>query len=802
MSFTIVLMISGVARAGVFEAMSEGAYYLSNGFASCASVDEAKTASALAAARENCPPGVNHGKDPLKPLADVAMKVEGSQEDQFFALLGRQQNAELLCAADFADKLKAGDDKALEDLEKKFALLRHARQGMMVATREMQADPALFTNRCPLSLNDPDLKPDAWRAEIQGGKDLHYEVCRRMLTYRTALEAVSATIPLGGTQSLQNLMRDFSLVEASGSEEERLRSGLRERLKAAYRGAATELRQEAGRMEGLWRSGGTGIDRKERGRLVSDPLLVQSVLRQSGRDQDLRALACRADARYGSGATALEDGLFIGSFALSGGAALVARAGTVAARAAMGLNSARAGGLLSLNAARALQITAAGAGGLSAYQEIDNACGPANREGVRAVGSGENQCVSAPRIETLEKDSCYLAVGLGALGLGASLAPELHAAAQKLRREPGAPSVAGRSDDEVVAASPRASAAGGAGSAEEFSPLKASKTVSQAEVQRTHDESLARLAAMGVKTERIGTDTALEGDFWSRIELTDLPPGAASARGFRGEIHRITELPKPVSRGTPSTPALQHPEMAEALRRARELGYDVVLDTTVTKTGAGAYFDPFTRRIALKPNSTWATFQHELQHLEFSEYVRPNMAKIRRIVDAKGDLTIGLPADVVADIGRERLQKIDSLIRRGVTPTNSIDESLSVDGDLRALGWRRYLPTTGGPEIQRYALRHRITDLTALKAVRPLTPEEARALEDSIRQHRQLELYQRHGNAALLGTGGLVGATGVGAGLYTELTRDSGFERIYYDTKGNLVGVRADGSWKYIQSSR
>jgi hypothetical protein len=76
-----VLLPRGV-RAGVFEAMSEGAHYLSNGFASCATADEGKAASALAAARENCPPGValgpSQGRDPVRPLAEVAMKVDGN----------------------------------------------------------------------------------------------------------------------------------------------------------------------------------------------------------------------------------------------------------------------------------------------------------------------------------------------------------------------------------------------------------------------------------------------------------------------------------------------------------------------------------------------------------------------------------------------------------------------------------------------------------------------------------------------------------------------------------------------------
>lgn len=794
-----------MAIAGVFEAMSQGAYYLSSGFEGCPSVDETKANLALASARERCPSGVVPPKDPLQPLADVAMKVEGSQEDQLFALLGRQQGAELLCAADFADKIEKGDQTGLDNLEEKFLLLRQARQGLMAANNEIAQRPELLGTRCPLSLLDPDLKPEYWREQTYGGSDPVYEVCRKLLTYRTALEAITASIPLGGTKAVNQLMVNFSMADAAGPTEAGLRDQLKARIRAAYKGASGELRAESRRLEGLWRAGGTGFERAERSRLISDPLLVQSVLRQSGGEQDLRPLACRADARYGSGADALEDGLFVGSLALSGGAALALRGGSVAARMAMGVNSARAGGLLSLNAARALQFSALGVNAVMAYKEIDNACLRGDDAGLRAAGSGGDQCVSAPKIETLSQDSCYLAVGLGALGMGATLAPDLHAAVQKLRGRalsPGA-APAGTNADEVANASgTRAAAAGG--TAEDLSPLRAKSAVTQAEVQTAHDTNLQRLATMGARTEKMPGDTALEMGAWGWIDVTDIPPGAANHRGFRGELHRIAELPPPMKGATGRTPALQHPEMAAALERVRALGYDVVIDTTVRNTGAGAYFGPGLRRIAIDSRTPWASFKHELEHLEFHERVRPHLATMKQTVAGNGSLVSGLPREVVADIGRDRVRRIEGLLRRGLTPTNAIDETLAVDAELRALGWHRYKPGGMGPPTAQYALRHQITDLRALEKRVGLTPEQKRTLAAAEQQHRLLDFYRRNGSVVLAGGAAVGGVTaGGGALLIDHLSSGARpYQEILYDANGNLIGVRPDGSWEYMKTGK
>lgn len=412
-----LLLCAPAAQAGLLEFLSEGAHFLS-GQGGCESYQEDTARQGAQLARQRCKPegdltGLGRQAQDLQAIQTaVQSSASASAEDEFFAALAEQHSRELQCAGNFADLVASGNETALADIENKVRLYREAQQNVIRQARILSEDLSL-PKVCPLSL--AELKPSP---VFEGQVDRHYEVCKSLITSRLAAQTIQSSIPMGHLPAMADLIDKMGAYK-EGPELSALQVQLRSEIQKAYRSAKGQLQGEANKLQDTLRSkGGAGFGRQERYALLSDSAVVQKVLQEGGASKDLKGLACRADARYGSGADSLNRGLLVGSLAISGGAGLLLRAGGVAAKVIQGANTARSTGLLSMNAARALQISALAVDGVAAYSAIDSSCLGGNAPTLTAQTQG-GACVSAPKVEQLQQDSCVLAVSLSALGFAA-----------------------------------------------------------------------------------------------------------------------------------------------------------------------------------------------------------------------------------------------------------------------------------------------------------------------------------------------------------------------------------------------
>jgi hypothetical protein len=396
---------------------------------------------------------------------------------------------------------------------------------------------------------------------------------------------------------------------------------------------------------------------------------------------------------------------------------------------------------------------------------IDKSCsnGLGTDELAKAQDS-KGKCVSAPEVKQLSQDSCVLAVSLAAIGFGAVVPSKQ--VSQFLEE------LAGRTS---------------------YSPIRYYAEVKSADVVASNQNMTETLNEMGVTTSPSDKPTYLEVIEQKNLKETKVLPfpfAEGATEKYYGEMKQIDALPKPMTDTSPNSIALTHPEMADYLKKVKAAGYQVVIDTSLPYTGASAYFDKNLKVIAIRPNSTWSTFRHEYEHLEFYETVAKDKRVEKMILlRAHGkNLSEALPSSVVQSIGKEKLEKIQALIDRGVTPTGAIDESLAYGKELELLGWKRFIPEAGGSKIYQNILRHQISDLEKLGD--DMSPQQRNLLE------RNKQLYQ----AASIYDGG-VAITGMAAGAavsYEALTHQ--YSQIYHDQNGNVLGVASDGHIDYLKT--
>jgi hypothetical protein len=238
------------------------------------------------------------------------------------------------------------------------------------------------------------------------------------MTGRLVEAQLAARPPPGESVRDENRVRDL------------LKAGLSE-LAHAVRTDRERLTRVAARQ-----AGEAPLSSAEQRALANDPALIQALLsRLPERRADLEGLACRIDARYGSGAEKLELTLMAGSLALSAGSGVVLKAASVGGRAlAGGSLAARARGLISLRSARVLQAAALGLDSASAVHAIENACGrqlqvrtgrPESPVATPPPGQGvgrQNSCESGSAVKALDRDNCFLAAALSSLSFGAATA--------------------------------------------------------------------------------------------------------------------------------------------------------------------------------------------------------------------------------------------------------------------------------------------------------------------------------------------------------------------------------------------
>jgi hypothetical protein len=425
-SLPFLLLICGIfdraQAAGPLEALSKAAYKISGG-ESCSLVIESKAQLALSKLEQECETRTPPIARLKSSLAEITNHSVQSSEDRFFATLSNQHSLELSCAADFARQVANGEEMPNKNILSFLQELRKHKQALTQSTSELASSPAITNKTCPLQLKELSDNQDSSQKMIFNSNT---EICRDIIRHRSAFQAISSSVPLSGTPAIQSLINKYiSLPE--GADLEALEKSLGKEIQEAYRSTETLLRSESTNLSNAAKSGGQSIDRSSRKALLSDPAVTEKVINSSSDRETMKALACHADASYGSGAEALDTGVMIGSFVMSGGAAVAVRGASIASRIGSVAQTARAGGLISINSARALQVAALAMDSELALTQIDSECLSKNSPKIAGLQStnDKGQCVSAPTVGQLKADHCILTATLAALSFGLAVLPDL-----------------------------------------------------------------------------------------------------------------------------------------------------------------------------------------------------------------------------------------------------------------------------------------------------------------------------------------------------------------------------------------
>lgn len=263
--------------------------------------------------------------------------------------------------------------------------------------------------------------------------------------------------------------------------------------------------------------------------------------------------------------------------------------------------------------------------------------------------------------------------------------------------------------------------------------------VDLSKLYETDEQFQKQLSSMGVATEPVEIETFLENGFYGRPEIVmnDTRPL------FMGKIYKILNLPQPEKSQGFFAKALKHPQMAFYKERMEKLGHSLVIDSSLPHSGAAGYYWAPGKIIAITPDCEWGTFIHEFQHLEFQVFLSHRLPELRDKVRRGLDIESLLAETGVYSKRSSRLRK---LLSREL-PSNSINETLSVNEELKLLGFRRYWPHSRASGMKIYVLKHQINDLTNLSKARALTPIEEKTLKDATKRYLALLFYELGGMA-------------------------------------------------------
>lgn len=411
------------AFSGPLEVLSQSAYVVSGGEL-CHGVEAAKADTVLSQSEKECQlyrgPTEEFRKS-FFPLIDQSMD---SYEDRLFSLLAKQQARELDCAAEFAQFVGDGKADSSETILTYLTNLRIHKKALASKVMELSRNPLIANKNCPNSLeelkrNSPDFEEKIFNTNSH--------ICEEIIRHRSAYQAILNMIPLSGVPLIKNWIEKYASLPEN-KEFEHLQVSLGLSLNKIYREAAGLLKAESTKLDQRARRDGHGnFDRGARSALLSDPALIKKVVNDSSDPATMDALACRANARYGQGAEALNTGMAVGSFALSLGAAAAIKFGSLGMRFNSIAQSARSGGLISLNAARGLQAGALAFDSVNVIAAVDQECLSEGKPAFSQLGSKEKfgQCVSAPAPGQLKTDKCILAATLAAMSFGLAALPSL-----------------------------------------------------------------------------------------------------------------------------------------------------------------------------------------------------------------------------------------------------------------------------------------------------------------------------------------------------------------------------------------
>ena len=779
LSLCYVFWMPASAHAGVWETLARGSHQVFN--SQCARPTATPppggpTAGGLPA--EECDPRT----DPVRALQHDARHLN---QDVFFAALAEERRLQDQCAVDFATELLRGSrfEDVASDFQDKVQLLAEN----MASTLRLDHQLSQIAQRRRVGT----------RGRREGDEAEMERLRQQLRRHLAATAAIENSIPLGShpevsrfiQQEVQRLGADaFTLGGMSQAEPPPLRPIERGRFRAGLRDtlrrAQTAMWRDQNVLQNGVRSGGSDLDRATRESLAQDRDLIETFFaRNPGLRDSTQAIACQVDAAYGRGAEARDQALLVGSIAATAGSfgvGWLARGGAAAVSLSTPARLAAARGVLTVRSARVLSSAAIGLDTVTGLQQIDTACFQ-NQRGTRISSTAPataDRCESY-HVEGLAQESCSLAVGLTALGIGLSSEAGQRLASRALNR------------NRQPATAPPVRV-------DEFAPLGQAPVTTHAQLSATAEAQRAELQRMGVGFRETTDHTVARRSTdwgWGSLRIEgDTPSGLTHPTG---QVLQVTQVPPPVARATYRTPALQHPEMAEELARLERMGVRVVVDTSLPHTRYGAVFDPNTRSVVIRPDSSWQIFQHEVQHADFNAYIArtPRLfADHQQVVREGRSLREVLPPEALSRYSPRELQTMERMLRQPYSES-AINETLSTNRELALMGWRRLTWNAEAIHTRRYGLNHR-TDELARRAAGglPLSAEEQRILRTAQSQARILNTVDSirrsaPGVAREVAKGGAIGGAIGGTAILTL---------IYSEDAREMLGLTSDGRFVRI----
>lgn len=333
-----------------------------------------------------------------------------------------------------------------------------------------------------------------------------------------------------------------------------------------------------------------------------------------------------------------------------------------------------------------------------------------------------------------------------------------------------------------------------------FRPITVPTSVRANDVIDQTASDLNSLRAMGVKFRQSKDSTFLDGNVNTLKETKlEILPGR---KPYYGKVLDIEDLPPPGIAKGPNTNAFFHPDMAAYKKKLEQMDYRLTVDTSTPFTGASAYASTQPKVVSIRPDSTWQTFLHEFQHAEFSHYIGDGFGRLEVAAAYGKSVRELMSPKMIQALGENRIKSLQRLLEKGL-PREAVNETLSVEAELKVLGFRRYIPTRGtGPE--QYALLHQITELNKIvEHGAALSAIQIKTLAEAKKRYSRLLAYDTAGDvAAGAAIGGIVAvppAIAVIKDLKSEHTDPNSYLQIVYDTIGNILAQRQDGSWIRLQ---
>ncbi|MCM0607287.1 MAG: hypothetical protein KA715_14455 [Xanthomonadaceae bacterium] len=215
---------------------------------------------------------------------------------------------------------------------------------------------------------------------------------------------------------------------------------------------------------------------------------------------------------------------------------------------------------------------------------------------------------------------------------------------------------------------------------------------------------------------------------------------------------RASDLPTPGA-ASPQQLAFLHPEMAQTIDELERHGYKVVVDSSLPTSRIGAYHWGFNNVIALKPNSTWSTFQHEFQHFKFKRGMNALLDQIRddlRMPRLKVDFHLAMfeannSAEPYLRLREEHpvIGEMFKLHSETGLGQFAIDETLAVRRQtelLKKYGYNKY--SAEYVKARTYALNHQIYELEETQKIVELTDLQKKTLAQASKEKRLLEVLE------------------------------------------------------------